>query len=78
MLIPTIFSQDSKGTAAGNSTLSIGGVFPMKNRDRLYSADSFVVAESASLRINPDSNRDAESPALRQAANRYRQTDLEF
>jgi hypothetical protein len=71
MLTPTIFSQDNKGTAAGNSTLAIGGVFPMKNRDRLYSADSFVVAESSVLRTNPDSYRDAVKPALRVAANRY-------
>jgi hypothetical protein len=49
----------------------------MKNRDRLYSADSFVVAESSVLRTNPDSYRDGENYHLRQAANRYRQTDME-
>jgi hypothetical protein len=42
----------------------------MKNRDRLYSADSFVVAEIFVLRTNPDSNRDAEKTALRQSSKR--------
>jgi hypothetical protein len=41
----------------------------MKNRDRLYSADSFVVAESSVLRINPP-EADGENYHLRQAANR--------
>ena len=50
--------------ATANSTLAIGGVSSQ--------LDSFVVAESSVLRINPDSNRDAEKPAHRQAAKRYR------
>jgi hypothetical protein len=37
--------------AAHNSTFAIGGVFPLE-RDRLCSADSFVVAESFVLCIN--------------------------
>ena len=45
-------------TAAGNSTLAIGGVS--------CSADSFVVAESSVLRINIC----GKSPALRVAAKR--------
>lgn len=45
---------------AGNSGLAIGGVS--------YSADSFVVKESAVLRINIG----GEKPAHRKSANRYR------
>lgn len=61
MLTPTTFSQDSKGTAAGNSTLAIGGVSsPL---------DSFEVAESSVLRTNFC----AEKPAHRQSAKRYSQ-----
>ncbi len=50
-----------------NSTLAIGGVFPMKNRDSLYSADSFVVAESSVLRRNFCGVK----PAHRQSAKRW-------
>jgi hypothetical protein len=58
MLTPTTFSQDSKGTAAGNSTYPKGGVSsPL---------DSFVVAESSVLRINFC----AEKPAHRKFAKR--------
>lgn len=46
---------------AGNSTFAIGGVS--------CSADSFVVAESAVLRMNIC----AEKPAHRKSANRYSQ-----
>jgi hypothetical protein len=49
----------------------------MKNRDRLYSADSFVVAEIFVLRTNPDSNRDAEKTALRQSSKRQVQVDID-
>ena len=55
----------TRGTAAANSTLAIGGVpSPL---------DSFEVAESSVLRTNPDSYRDAEKPAHRQFAKRYKQ-----
>ena len=50
--------------ATANSTLAIGGVSSQ--------LDSFVVAESSVLRINPDSYRDAEKPAHRQSAKRSR------
>ena len=53
-----------KKQRTANSTLAIGGVSsPL---------DSFVVAESSVLRTNPDSYRDAEKPAFRQSAKRYR------
>jgi hypothetical protein len=50
-------------TPAGNSTSAIGGVSsPL---------DSFVVAESSILPTNPDVS-DAEKPAHRRSAKRYR------
>jgi len=50
--------QDRKEARTGNSTYPKGGV--------LYSADSFVVAESSVLRMKFS----GKSPALRVAANR--------
>jgi hypothetical protein len=49
-------------TPACNSTFAIGGVS--------CSADSFVVAESSVLRINPESIRDGKNPAHRKSAKR--------
>jgi hypothetical protein len=37
--------------ATANKGLAIAGVLPMKNRDRQCFADSFVVKESAVLRV---------------------------
>jgi hypothetical protein len=57
-----------KRATSANSTFAIGGVFPMKNRDRLYSADSLVVAEIQVIRTNFCT----EKPAHRQSAKRNR------
>ena len=50
---------------AANSTYPKGGGFPMKNRDRLCCADTFVVAESSVLRMKFS----GKNPAPRVAAN---------
>jgi hypothetical protein len=52
---------------AANSTYPKGGVFPMKNRDKLCSKDSFVVNETLVFQIKFC----GKSPALRVAAKRY-------
>lgn len=52
--------------AAHDITFAKGGVFPKQVRDRLCSADSFVVAESSVLRINIY----GENPANRKSTNR--------
>jgi hypothetical protein len=44
-------SDIGRESTTGNSTLAIGGVFPLW-RDRLCSEDSFVVKESSLLRMN--------------------------
>jgi len=46
-----------------SSTFVIGGIS--------CTSDSFVVAESSVLRINPDSYRDGKKPAHRKSAKRY-------
>jgi hypothetical protein len=53
-------------TPAPNSTYPKGGVFPMKNRDKLCSKDSFVVNETLVFQIKFC----GESPALRVTAKR--------
>jgi len=53
---------------ANNSTLAIGGVSsPL---------DSFVVAESSVLRINPYGNRDSKNRSLSQAPKRERSAQI--
>jgi len=56
---------------AANSAFTIDGVSPPR-RGRLCSVSSLdeMVTESARLRINPDSYRDAEKPAHRKSAKR--------
>ena len=51
---------------ACNSTYPKGGVFPMKNRDKLCSKDSFEVNQTLVFQIKFC----GKSPALRVAANR--------
>jgi hypothetical protein len=63
--------MDRKEQRTASITFAIGGVFPMKNRDRLCSGGSFVVIESSVLRMNPDSYWDAKKPAHRKSAKRW-------
>ena len=60
--------------ATANRTFAIAGV----RRGESSPLDSFVIAESSVLRINPDSYRDAEKPAHRKSANRYARRCLPF
>jgi hypothetical protein len=56
-----------------HSTFAIGGLFPMKNRDRVYSAVRQLAEVNdplaSGLRINPP-EADAKKTALRQSSKR--------